>query len=112
IAQALRVTLSAQEKDSIAKKPTENSLAYDYLLRGRSYKRRESLDYAIQMFEQAIKLDPAFAMAHAGVANACAVKYEYHGKDPNWLEKARKAWDRALALDPTHDAALILTASL
>ena len=112
IAQALRVTLSPQEKDTIAKKPTENSLAYDYLLRGRSYTRRESLEYAIQMFEQAIKLDPMFAMAHAGVANACAVKYEYHGKDPMWLEKARKACDRALALDPQLADGLIARARI
>jgi non-specific serine/threonine protein kinase len=112
IAQALRVTLSAQEKDSIAKKPTENSLAYDYLLRGRSYTRRESLEYAIQMFEQAIKLDPAFAMAHAGVANACAVKYEYHGKDPNWLDKARNSCERALAIDPQLADGLIARARI
>lgn len=100
IAQALRVTLSPGEKDKIARKPTENSVAYDYLLRGRSYTRRESLEYAIQMFEQAIKLDPAFAMAHAGLANACAIKYEYHGKDAIWLERARSACERALALEP------------
>ena len=100
IAQALRVQLSSHEKDTIARKPTENSVAYDYLLRGRSYTRRESLDYAIQMFDQAIKLDPAFAMAHAGLANACAIKYEYHGKEAIWLDKARAACERALALDP------------
>ncbi len=112
IAEAMRVTLSAQEKTTIARKPTENSMAYDYLLRGRSYTRRESLEYAIQMFEQAIRLDPGFAMAHAGVANACAVKYEYHGKDPVWLEKARASCERALAIDPQLADGLIARARI
>jgi non-specific serine/threonine protein kinase len=51
IAQAFRINLSPQEEKKIARKPTENSLAYDYFLRGRNYSRRKSLDFAIQMFE-------------------------------------------------------------
>ena len=77
IAQAFRINLSPQEERKIASKPTENSLAYDYFLRGRSYTRRESLEFALQMFEQAVKLDPAFALAHAGIANVCGVYFEY-----------------------------------
>ena len=61
LAQALRISLSPQEEKTIARKPTENLQAYDYYLRGRSYARRESLEFALQMFEQAIKLDPGFA---------------------------------------------------
>jgi TolB-like protein len=58
IAQALRITLTPQEEKTIARKPTENPLAYDFYLRGRSYTRRENIDYGLQMFEQAIQLDP------------------------------------------------------
>src|SRR5437667_294608 len=65
ITQALRISLSPQEEKTIARKPTENLQAYDYLLRGRSYTRRENLEFALQMFEHAIKLDPDFALAHA-----------------------------------------------
>jgi TolB-like protein/cytochrome c-type biogenesis protein CcmH/NrfG len=100
IAQALRITLSPQEEKTIAQKPTDNSTAYDYLLRGRSYARRESLDFALQMFEHAIKLDPSFAAAHAGVANVCGMYYEFHGRDPKWIEKGKAAYERALTLDP------------
>src|ERR1700735_1246086 len=67
IAQALRITLSPQEEKTIARKPTENPQAYDFYLRGRSYTRRENIDYGLQMFEQAIELDPNFALAHAGI---------------------------------------------
>jgi serine/threonine protein kinase/tetratricopeptide (TPR) repeat protein len=100
IAQAFRINLSPQEEKKIASKPTENSLAYDYFLRGRSYTRRESLEFALQMFEQAVKLDPAFALAHAGIANVCGVYFETHGADPKWIERGEAAYQRALDLDP------------
>jgi serine/threonine protein kinase/tetratricopeptide (TPR) repeat protein len=100
IAQAFRISLSPQEERKIATKPTENSLAYDYFLRGRSYTRRESLEFALQMFEQAVKLDPAFALAHAGIANVCGVYFETHGADPKWIERGEAAYRRALDLDP------------
>src|SRR5207247_213966 len=40
IAQALRITLSSQEEQAIARKPTQNAEVYDYYLRGRNYIRR------------------------------------------------------------------------
>jgi serine/threonine protein kinase/cytochrome c-type biogenesis protein CcmH/NrfG len=100
IAQALRITLSPQEERAIARKPTENMQAYDYYLRGRSYTRRENLDFALQMFEQAIKLDPKFALAHAGIANVCGIIYEFREQDARWIEKGSTACDQALALEP------------
>ncbi len=100
IAQALRITLSQQEEKTIARKPTENLQAYDYLLRGRSYARRENLEFAMQMFEHAIRLDPDFSLAHAGIAQVCGMQYELHGKDPRTLEKGKRAADRAVALEP------------
>jgi serine/threonine protein kinase/cytochrome c-type biogenesis protein CcmH/NrfG len=107
IAQSFRISLTPQEESKIAKRPTENSQAYDYLLRGRSYARRHSLDFALQMFEQAIQLDPNFASAHAGIANTCSVYYEFHGRDPKWIEKGTAAAQKALALDPHLADALV-----
>ena len=107
LAQALRISLSPQEEKTIARKPTENLQAYDYYLRGRSYARRESLEFALQMFEQAIKLDPAFALAHAAMANVCAISYEWRGRDPKWIDQGLAACDRALTLDPSLPEALV-----
>jgi serine/threonine protein kinase/Flp pilus assembly protein TadD len=112
IAQAFRINLTPQEESKIARKPTENSLAYDYFLRGRSYTRRESLDFAIQMFEQAIKLDSSFASAYAGIANACGLQFEYHGRNPIWIERAESACQRALELDPRLADALVARARI
>ena len=100
IAQALRITLTPQEEKTIARKPTENPQAYDFYLRGRSYTRRENLDYALQMFEQAIQLDPNFALAHAGIANLCGLIYEIREQNPKWIEQGLAACDRATALAP------------
>ena len=100
IAQALRITLSPQEEKTITRKPTENLQAYDYYLRGRSYLRRWDLDFALQMFEHAIKLDPNFALANAGVASVCGMIYEYREQQPRWIERGLAACERALALDP------------
>jgi serine/threonine protein kinase/Flp pilus assembly protein TadD len=100
IAQAFRISLTPQEERTIARKPTENSQAYDYFLRGRTYTRRLSLDFALQMFEQAIKLDPSFALAHAGIGNACGMYFEFQGQDHKWIERGEAACTRALELDP------------
>ncbi|HEV2113919.1 MAG TPA: tetratricopeptide repeat protein [Terriglobales bacterium] len=100
IAQALRIRLSPQEEKKIGRKPTENLQAYDYYLRGRSYTRRCNLDFALQMFEQAIKLDPNFALAHAGIAQVCGMNYEWRERKPEWVERGNAACDRASAIDP------------
>ena len=106
IAEALRVTLSPQEHDAIAARPTENLEAYDCYLRGRNYTRRENLEFAMQMFEKAISLDPNFALAHAGLGNICGLIYEIHDHQPRWIEKGLEACDRALSIDPNLAEAL------
>lgn len=103
IAQALRITLSPQEQLALASKPTENLQAYDLYLRGKSYARRrqrQDLEFAIQMFENAILLDPNFALAFGALANACAENYYFHGRDPVWIERAMRASGTAVVLRP------------
>jgi len=112
IAQALRITLSPQEEQKIAQKPTDNLQAYDYLLRGRNYARRENLEFAMQMFERAVQLDPHFALAHAGIAYVCGFQYELHGHDPRWIDKGLAACERAFALEPELPEALAARARL
>jgi serine/threonine protein kinase/Flp pilus assembly protein TadD len=110
IAQALRIALTPQEEKNIARKPTENPQAYDFYLRGRSYTRRETYDYALQMFEQAIQLDPAFALAHAGIAYLCGLIYEVRDQNKKWVERGLSACDRASTLAPDLPEVLVARA--
>jgi serine/threonine protein kinase/cytochrome c-type biogenesis protein CcmH/NrfG len=112
IAQALRITLTPLEEQTIARRQTENLQAYDFYLRGRSYMRRENLDYGLQMFEQAIQLDPNFALAHAGIAQLCGLIYEYREQNPKLIERAKAACERAAALVPDLPEILIAQARI
>ena len=101
IAEALRVALSPQELEALADKPTENPQAYDLYLRGKRYARRQTrqdVEFALQMFEKAVVLDPSFSLAHAACANACAVYYSIFSRDQVWIERAREASSKAVAL--------------
>ena len=112
IAQALRITLTPQEEKTIARKPTENPQAYDFYLRGRNYTHRENIEYALQMFEQAIELDPNFALAHAGIANLCGLNYEIREQNQKWIDRGLSACDRATALAPDLPEVLVAHARL
>jgi serine/threonine protein kinase/Tfp pilus assembly protein PilF len=101
IAEALRVTLSPQELEALADKPTENLQAYDLYLRGKRYARRltrQDVEFALQMFENAVTLDPSFALAYAACANACAMYYSFFSRDQVWVDRAREASGKAVAL--------------
>ena len=103
IAEALRVTLSPQEQEAIAAKPTANLQAYDLYLRGRSYARRhtrQDLEFALQMFENAVSLDHEFALAYAAISNVCAQYHYNYERQKVWLDRSRDASRKAIALQP------------
>ncbi len=103
IAEALRITLSPQEQQALAAKPTENLQAYDLYLRGKSYARRltrQDLEFALQMFESAVGMDPGFALAHAAIAKVCAEYHYNFQREASWIGRAMAASQRAVALQP------------
>ena len=105
IAAALRITLSPQEQKALSAKPTEDLQAYDLYLRGRNYARRvgrQDLQFALQMYENAVSLDPDFALAHAGLANACAQYYYHFDRQEKWIDRAKAATQAASSKG--HDA--------
>jgi tetratricopeptide (TPR) repeat protein len=103
IAEALRIRLTPEERAEIAAKPTEDPLAYDLYLRGRALARRltrQDLEFALQMFEDAVAKDPGFALAHAAIGNVYARYHYIYARDAASLENAREASERAVALEP------------
>ena len=103
IATALRVNLSSEQHERLATPPTQNLEAYQAYLLG---KRRLAGDTttatveAIGFFEQAIDLDPEFALAYVGLAYCFINEGDSTGLPPKvMLARARAAANKALALD-------------
>jgi adenylate cyclase len=77
--------------------------AYDFYLRGRQYFHtltKSSLGFARQMFQQAIAIDPDFALAYAGLADTESIASQWIDASPERLEAADRASRRALELAP------------
>src|SRR2546426_12390659 len=73
VADALKVQLGVKETQLLAKKPSENSEAYEIYLLGRFEFNKFTEDgftKSVQHFQQAIALDPKFALAYASLADA------------------------------------------
>ena len=103
IVAALRVVLTEDEKKAIEQVPTTNIDAYEYYLRGRQFfhqHRRRAHEFARQLYERAIELDPGYALAHCGVADCCSFLYQYFDASDSNLQKAESASRRALDLAP------------
>ncbi len=103
VARALRLGLTRSGRSSRrARAHRATPGAYDAYLQGRSRLLRETLgDYmaAIDWFERAKQLDPGFAPAIAGLADASARIAFGFQPDGNWFERAREYCDEALKLD-------------
>ena len=108
IAKALEITLSPQEERVIAKKPTANPQAYDFYLRGRNYLRQRQFEYALAMYQEAVKLDANFALAYAGIAHVWGGMHEFRNQTPEFVEKGLEACAKAERLAP--DLAEVLSA--
>jgi serine/threonine protein kinase/Flp pilus assembly protein TadD len=104
IVDALKVSLSESERQALEQKPTDDLRAYDFYMRGRELlylKGRRNTENAIQMFQDAAAIDPAFASSYAGLAEAYSSMYEWYDGNSSWLSKAIDINQQALALDPS-----------
>ena len=105
MAQELDITLLEPERRALASKPTENTEAWDYYLRGNDYRQRSMLksdcEFAIEMYAKAVGLDSKFALAHAQLSRCHAMMYwQYYDHTLERLEMAKNAVDIALQLEP------------
>ena len=95
---------SDERRTRAARRPTANPAAYEaYLLGQSNWSRRkeDSNDLAIKYFTEAIRLDPEYALAYAGLANAYSIEGYYNWDRPSeTFGKARGVAQRAVELDP------------
>jgi TolB-like protein len=105
IADSLQATLSPQEKARVETKPTTNADAYVLYLRARDYQTRpdnllQDFKSAINLYDQAIKLDPNFALAHARLSATTSAVYHFFEPIETWKEKAHAEALESLRLQP------------
>jgi serine/threonine protein kinase/tetratricopeptide (TPR) repeat protein len=103
VAAALRLRVTTETRDRMAQPAALNIEAFELYSKGRAFIERydveENIDFAIQLFEESLKLDEDFALAYAGLSEAYWRKYQAT-REQFWVTRAIAAGDRALVLDP------------
>jgi len=103
IVSALRSRLIPAKQPEL-RRSAQNIDAYNLYLRGRFYwneRTSQGLKRSIQLYKEALAIDPTFAMAYAGLADSYSIMAEYSVVHPSEaLPLARTAAQQALALDP------------
>ncbi|MDQ2918271.1 MAG: tetratricopeptide repeat protein, partial [Verrucomicrobiota bacterium] len=106
IADKLQAKLTGAEQTAIATRPTENSEAHQLYLRGRFYWNKwggADFEKSRDFYEQAIALDPNYALAYAGLADYYGFAFANGVLPPEekWARLEEENAKKALALDPT-----------
>jgi TolB-like protein/DNA-binding winged helix-turn-helix (wHTH) protein/Tfp pilus assembly protein PilF len=103
VTEALTLKLSGEEQGLVFKRLTENADAYEAYLRGRFFWNKrtgDGLQKSIAYFEEAVKLDPQFALAYAGLAESYVLMNIYGSEyRRDAFPKAREAAQKALSLN-------------
>ena len=101
VLRLLRVELRPMEQD-LLQAGTSEPRAHAYYLRGQGYLQSflesENIEPAVTLFEQALRVDPTYARAHAGLGEAFWRRYEMTG-DSRWVESAFEECRSAVEID-------------
>jgi len=103
IVDNLKIKLLGEEKTNLVKRYTENLEAYDSYLKGRYFwnkRTEEDTDKSVEYFEHAIEIDPAFALAYAGLADCYIIYGAWEFLSPKEAySEAKRAALKALEID-------------
>jgi TolB-like protein/class 3 adenylate cyclase len=103
ITEKLKIVLLKKDRELLTKTHTTDPEAYDLYLKGRFFlnRRGASIVSSLQYFQNAIAIDPAFALAYTGYADACLLLGNYGLAPPKAImPKAKDAAEKAILLDP------------
>src|SRR6266487_4240995 len=105
VAETLQAKLTGSEQHAIAARPTENTEAHEFYLKGRFFLNKRTandLKAAITYFQKAIDKDPNYALAYAGLADSYTLlPYFGAGSPEESFPRAKAAAEKALALNDT-----------
>jgi TolB-like protein/Tfp pilus assembly protein PilF/predicted Ser/Thr protein kinase len=102
IAEEIRITLTPEEHARLASTHPVNPQAHDAYLKGRFYlkkRTKEEVGKAIEFMNQALELDPSYAPAYAGLADAYTLLGTIYSPPREVMPKAKAAAMKALQLD-------------
>jgi serine/threonine protein kinase/tetratricopeptide (TPR) repeat protein len=106
VAGALGLALGEGQKEQLSEKPTQNLAAYDEYLKGEeasggsSRSDPASLRKSLSYYEQAVALDPSFALAWSRISTVEALLYSNAVPTPELGERARQAAEKSITLAP------------
>jgi serine/threonine-protein kinase len=105
ISQSLRLRLSGEDEEKLAKRYTKDAEAYELYLKGRYFwnkRNEEGFRNGIEHFKRAEERDPTFALAFSGLADSYALLCDIGAVRPvDQMPKARAAAQKAVDADPT-----------
>ncbi len=104
VAEALMLQITGEEHKQLTKRQTENADAYQHYLKGLYYTNKATIAGAmkgIEQYQRAIDLDPNYALAYAGLAEAYTWLSHLHLSPHEAMPKARAAAAKALEIDDT-----------
>jgi tetratricopeptide (TPR) repeat protein/TolB-like protein/predicted Ser/Thr protein kinase len=111
----LNVEIKPEQAQELTAHGTTVLSAYDFYVRGLGYLQRpdqhENIDNAVTLFQRAVKEDPGYALAEAGLGRSYTSKYHF-SKDKQWIQPSREACERAVVLDAKQAAGHICLGSL
>jgi eukaryotic-like serine/threonine-protein kinase len=104
IAQALNLRLTPQEQRAVEHRYTQNAQAFEAFIMGRALLEQEDqpekLEQARKQFENALRFDPNYAPALAGLSHVEGLYYRDLDSSPARLQRSEELAQRAIAIDP------------
>jgi TolB-like protein len=103
ITEELKITFLEKEKVKINENRTGNKEAYDLYLKGRFFlnKRGINIKKGLEYFQQAVDIDPTFALPYSGMADAYSILSFYGAIPPKTgMPMARQNAEKAIQSDP------------
>jgi TolB-like protein/Flp pilus assembly protein TadD len=116
IVNRLRINLLGGERAKLFKRYTENAEAYELYLKGRYFydkRTHEAMKKGIEFFKSAIKIDPKFSLAYAGIAD-CYMSIGWYSMIPKEIayDEAKEAAEKAIGIDDTVSEAHVSLANI
>ncbi|HEY6170673.1 MAG TPA: TIR domain-containing protein [Candidatus Kapabacteria bacterium] len=103
IVEGLKIHLGSDEMKKLTERGTENAEAYELYLKGKEYfarQTKEGIELSVQLYSEAIALDPRYAQAYSSKANSLAALYLIYTRDAGLLDEGLSLIREALRKKP------------